>query len=100
MVTSRSHTGPDITSPPPIQGSKYRITRKKSGESYFLPPGHNHYTIDAIVIDIGVSIVSIIGININVVEIVVVIVDIVVDIHHECYNRSNEVDKVEGIRAS
>ena len=72
----------------------------KSGESHFLPPGHHYYTIDAIVIDIGVGIVSIIGININVVEIVVVIVDVVVDIHHECYNRSNKVDKVEGIRTS
>ena len=74
---------------------------KKSGESkYFSPPGHHHYTIDAIVIDIGVGIVSIIGIDVDVVEIVVVIVDVVVDIYHESDNRRNEVDKVEGIRTS
>ena len=64
------------------------------------PPRHHHYTINAVVIDISVGIVSIIGVNINIIEIVVVIVDVVVDIHNECHNSRNEVDKVEGIRTS
>ena len=99
--------GPQAWSPPGTLARTSRLlllfrkrnaeSRKKIRESHFLPSGHHYYTVDAIVINIGVGIVSIIGININVVEIVVVIVDVVVDIHHKCYNSSNKVNKVEGI---
>ena len=76
------------------------LDQSEASITLFSPPGHHYYTINTIVIDIGVGIVGVIGININIIEIVVVIVDVVVDIHNECHNSRNEVDKVEGIRTS
>ena len=65
--------------------------------SFLSPRWHHIDNIGIVVINVGVSIVVISNVQIELIEIVVIIVDVVIDIHNECENGKDKRYVVERI---
>ena len=65
---------------------------------FILPSWHCNNYISAIVVNISVSVVGRLSVNVHIVEVVVVIVYIIVYINNNSYNPGNKIEKIKRVR--
>ena len=73
------------------------LTNKINQTSFLSTRRHNIYNISIVIVDVGISIVVISDVQIELVEIIVIIVDVVIDVHNECENGKDKRYVVERI---
>ena len=73
------------------------MTNETNQASFLSTRRHHIYNIGIVVVDVGVGIIVVRDVQIKLVQIVVIIVDVVIDIHNECENGKDKRYVVERI---
>jgi hypothetical protein len=65
-----------------------------------VPARHSNDNVGRVVVHVGVCIVGVVGVQADAIQVVVIVIYIVVDVHNQRDNAGHKIDKVECIRAT